>query len=205
MTILPRTDPAGHARRATTTPSHPPAHGDSIFRDALIDARGYSTDALLAMAEVFALDAVDDDPDWPGPTGRHLASERLRAIRAELDRRERLARLDAGLPTPSDERFAAWVELARMVRDRVDIVEVFVQNGYQLHDTGPTEAHASCLICGGTDRLVIRRDPPGRCWCRQCGWSGDVLTVAMSLRQCGFRDAVKELATLVGAREEIPA
>jgi len=176
----------------------------AIYDDALIDARGHSSDALQAMAEVFAIDAVDPDPAWPGETGRFLARERLRAIQTELNRRERVARLSAGTGTSTthDQRHAAWTKLAAAVRDRVDVVEVFVANGYSLHDTGKTEAHAACLLCGGDDRLVIRRGPPGRMWCRQCQWSGDAITLAMSLGQRGFRDAVTHLAGLVGA--EVP-
>lgn len=170
----------------------------SIYRDALIDAREYSSDALHSFAETFAIDAADPDPDWPGDVGRFLASERLRAVQHELARRERLARLNTGLSSPSDERYEQWREVARLIRERVDIVEVFVHNAYQLHDTGSTEAHASCLVCGGRDRLVIRRDPPGRAWCRRCEWSGDAIAIAMSLRQCGFRDAVTWLADLAG-------
>lgn len=169
-----------------------------IYHDALLDARGYSTDALLALADGFVLDVADPDPDWPGPVGRYLASERLRAIREVLARRERQARTNAGLPSPNDQRYQEWRELARLVRERVGIVDVFIQTGYPLHDVGPAEAHAPCPVCGGTDRLVIRRDPPGRCWCRRCPWSGDVVTVAMSIRQEGFRDSVTWLADLAG-------
>src|SRR5215216_2982039 len=80
----------------------------TIFTDALIDARGYSTDALLAMAETFAIDVADPDPDWPGESGRFLASERLRAIQTELERRKRIARrLNAGTAPADDRRRAA--------------------------------------------------------------------------------------------------
>lgn len=177
----------------------------TIYRDALIDARSYSTDALLAFADVLTLDAIDPDPDWPGPVGRELASERLRAVRTELERRDRLARIAAEVPTPHDRRYAAWRELAQLVRERVDIVEVFDRCGYHLHDVGSHEAHAACPLCGGVDRLVIRRDPPARVWCRQCAWSGDIITLTMSLvaGREQFRDAVRWLAELAGTESAV--
>lgn len=175
-----------------------PTEPTRMYRAARIDAREYSTDALLALADTFAIDATDPDPGFPGPVGRFLASERLRACRDELARRERLYRLNTGVPSPTDRRYEQWRSLAQLVRDRVDLVDVFEALAYQLHDTGPHEAHAACLVCGGVDRLVIRRDPPGRCWCRKCGWKGDVITVTMSLRQEGFRDATGWLANHAG-------
>ena len=187
----------------SATPDQPEStdNGNSIYTDMLSDARDSSTDFLLERAEVYALEAADDDPDFPGPVGQYLARERLRAIQTELDRRTRILHLDAGQRHQQGKHHAAWTDLARVVRERVDIVEVFVLSGYQLHDTGPTEAHAACIVCGGEDRLVIRRDPPGRCWCRRCGWRGDMITLTMYLRQCDFRDAVKWLAELAGTEE----
>lgn len=184
--------------RARTGEAPDRAQADTLYRDALIACRAYSTDALQAFGDAFAIDVADDDPDWPGPVGRHLAAERLRAIRDELSRRERLHRLDRDLPSPKDRRYDEWRRLAQLVRGRVDICEVFARVGYQLHDIGPNEGHAACPVCGGTDRLVIRRDPPARVWCRQCGWGGDTIVVTMSLNQCGFRDAVRRLADIAG-------
>lgn len=168
------------------------------YREASIAVRFYSVDALQSFDDVFAIDEVDPDPDFPGEVGRYLARKRRRAIRDELARRERLARLNTSLPSPSDRRYQEWRELAQLVRERVDILEVFTREGYHLHDVGPREAHAACLVCGGADRLVIRRDPPARVWCRQCRWGTDVIGLAMSLRQEGFRDALIWLAGLAG-------
>jgi len=171
-----------------------------IYRDTLLAARDCSTDFLLERADALAFEAADPDPDVPGPIGRHLARERLRAIREVVAHRERRARTTAGLPHPHDRQYQEWRYLARIVRERVDIIGVFIQTGYHLHDVGLAEAHAACPVCGGTDRLVIRRDPPGRCWCRQCEWRGDVITIAMLLRQEGFCDTVRWLADLAGER-----
>ena len=173
------------------------------YREASIAVRFYSSDALQSFDDVFAIDEVDPDPSFPGEIGRYLAQQRRWAVCEELARRERLAVLNTSLPSPSDRRYQEWRELAQLVRERVDILEVFSREGYLLHDVGPREAHAACLICGGTDRLVIRRDPLARVWCRRCRWSTDVIGLTMSLRQEGFRDAVRWLAGL--ARQAVAA
>jgi hypothetical protein len=177
----------------------------SVYDDALVAAHGYSADALLAIADAFSATVADPDPGFPGETGRHLASERLRAVRAELIRRERLSRIADGVASPTDRRYEQWRDLARLLRERVDVREVFAAAGYGLHDAGKTEAHAACPVCGGTDRLVIRYGPPGRCWCRRCEWGGDVITVAMSLLRLEFRDALTWLADVAGAATWVPA
>lgn len=187
-------------RRASRDES--PTEPTRMYRAARIDAREYSTDALLALADTFAIDATDPDPGFPGPVGRFLASERLRACRDELARRERLYRLNTGVPSPADRRYEQWRSLAQLVRDRVDLVDVFEALAYHLHDVGPHEAHAACLVCGGADRLMVRRSSPGRAWCRQCGWSGDLISVAMSIRGESFRDALVWLAGHAG--EAVP-
>lgn len=170
----------------------------TIYEDALIAARDESTDALLAFADAFIATAADAGLD---PVARHLASERLRAVRAELERRERLSRLQTGVASPAERRYAQWRELAQLVRERADMLRVLDLCGYAWTRTGKREAHAACPACGtGEDRLVITAGPPDLCWCRRCHWGGDVITVTMSLRQVGFRDAVAWLAGLCGER-----
>jgi hypothetical protein len=171
----------------------------SIYRDALLAARDYSADALLAFADGFAATVADTDAALPGEVGRHLARERLRAVRAELERRERLSRIAAGVPSPTDRRYQAWRDLARLVRERADMLRVFDLCDHHWRRTGRHEAHAACPVCpGGADRLVITAGPPDLCWCRKCGWGGDVVTATMALRQATFRDAVAWLAGLCG-------
>lgn len=170
----------------------------SVYREASIAARDYSTDALLSFADAFAATVADADAEFPGEVGRALAAARLRAVQGELDRRERLARIAVGVATPDDRSYLAWRDLARAVKERAGMLRVFDDCGYHLHDWSPKEAHASCPVCGGTDRLVITPGPPDLCWCRQCDWGGDVVTVAMSLRGCTFRDAVSWLARHAG-------
>lgn len=169
-----------------------------LRQEAALAARELSTDALLSFADALSFTIADDDPVFPGPVGRRLAGERLRAVREEIARRERLARVHSGLASPSDRSYEAWRTLAAMERERVDIRAVFEAAGWKLADEGPTEAHASCPACGGTDRLVIRFGPPARCWCRRCDWSADVITLAQSIIPgCHtFRDAVRVLAEI---------
>lgn len=170
----------------------------AIYEDALVAARDYSTDALLAFADAFGFIVADQELD---PVERRLASERLRAVRAELERRERLARLQSSLASPSDRRYEQWRQLAQLVRERADMLRVLDLCGYHVTRTSKREAHAACPACGtGEDRLVITAGPPDLCWCRRCHWGGDVITLTMSLRQCGFRDAVAWLAGLVGGQ-----
>lgn len=199
MSTLPYPDPGKNRDESSGAPTElPTPRPSAIYEQALIDARHYSADALQGFADVFATDAVDPDDDFPGETGRFLASERLRACQDDLARRDRLDRLNSNLPRTADRRYEQWRSLAQLLRDRVDIVAVFDACDYHLHDVGLAEAHAACPHCGGTDRLVIRRDPPGRCWCRHCGWSSDLISVTMSLRQAEFRDALTWLADLAG-------
>jgi len=172
----------------------------------LADARHLSVDALLSWRDVLNADLADDDADYPGPTGRCLAGERMRAVDSELARRERLSRIGRGVASPADRTYEAWRDLARAVTERVDVPELMEMTGHLLTPAGHNgrrgvpEYHASCPVCGGEDRLVVWGGPNGRCWCRQCGWTADAITIAQSfLPGCsGFRDSVKWLALMVG-------
>ena len=197
MTILPEVSPQRNATSMTNS---------TVYQDVLIDARSRSTDFLLSRTDWLPFTIYDDDSDFPGDVGRFSASERLRAINVELARRERVARLASGLPSPSDRRYEAWRELARLIRERVPVPFVFEVAGYALHPAGfngtrnADERAGPCLVCGGVDRMRVWNGPNGRAWCRQCGWSADVLTVAESLLpgvDC-FRDACRRLAELAG-------
>ncbi len=172
--------------------------------DAQLDARAMGSDALLTWRDVLALDAADPDPDYPGPVGRYLASERLAVVDAELARREQLARTTPRLMKTSARTHDAWRDLAHAVRERIDLPGLFHQlvgpvkpagrNGRR----GAPEYSASCPVCGGTDRLRLWGGPDGRAWCRQCEWSVDVVALAQSFAPgcTAFRDAVKWLAVL---------
>jgi len=178
----------------------------TAFREAVATARHMSPDALAQWRDVLTLDLADDDPDHPGPVGRHLAGERLRAVDAELARRERVARASAGVTTPADRRYEDWRELARVVTEHVDVPDVLTACGVAMvpkgHNgrRGTMEYAGACPLCGGTDRLRSWDGPHGHAWCRVCGWSADAVAVAQSLAPgcAGFRDAVRWLATMAG-------
>jgi len=192
------------AERAPGITHHPPE--STTHREAVACARHMSPDALAAWRDVLAVDVADPDPDYPGPTGRHLAAERLRAVDGELARRERVARIAGGAATPADRAHEDWRELARVVSERVAVPDVLIACGVPMHPVGysarrgAVEYAGPCPLCAGTDRLRAWHGPDGRCWCRRCSWSADAIAVAQSLAPgCqGFRDAVQWLATMAG-------
>lgn len=176
------------------------------YRDAVAEARHKSPDALLQWRDVLTADLADDDGNFPGVAGRELAAERLRAVDAELSRRERLSRLNRGVASPADQRYEQWRELARIVCDRIDIPELLALCGHDLTPAGfnaprgAREYAGACPVCGGTDRLRCWGGSNGRAWCRQCHWSADAVAIAQSLLPgCeSFRDAVRWLAVMAG-------
>lgn len=171
------------------------------YKNAEADARQTSPDALMQWKDVLSADLADDDDVL-----HELAGERLRAVDAELSRRERLSRLNRGVASPADQRYEQWRELARVVCERIDVVELMAICGHVLKPAGHNarrnvrEFSGACPLCGGQDRLRVWGGPNGRAWCRQCRWSADAITIAQSyLPGCSsFRDAVKWLATMAG-------
>jgi len=181
----------------------------AVYRDAEIDARGYSRDVLLAYRDVFRTDAADDDPVWPGEAGRYIARERLRAFEAELARRDLISTLPTSKLAKTAKEYEQWAELARTIRETVFIPDILKLIGCLVMPSGTSrqrpEYHSDCPVCrDGTDRLVSWGGPNGRCWCRKCGWSADVIAVAQSfLPDCEhFRDALKFLARLAALNQE---
>ncbi len=180
----------------------PPPSG--IRRDAEIECRLMSTDALLVWREVLALDLASADDNYPGPVGRYLASERISAVDSELSRREHLISTAPHLIQANTRTHEAWCELARTLRERVDLPEIFHmlvgsvrpvgRNGRR----GAPEYAAACPLCGGTDRLRLWGGPDGRAWCRACNWSVDVVALVQSYAPgcAAFRDAVKWLTNI---------
>jgi len=155
-------------------------------------------DALLAEHDVQAATVADPGEDWPGDVGRHLAGERLRAITEEITRRERLERMGLYAARESAARHQAWVDVAKLVRERVTMVDVLQRAGWPLVPNG-REHHGPCPACGGEDRFVVWTE---RAWCRQCNLSWDVVAAAESLIPgCeSFREAVRYLAEMAGER-----
>jgi hypothetical protein len=167
---------------------------------AEIDLRSYSTAALLERAE--ALMASAGDPDTPEVIRIHDL-ELLDVIRKELARRERLSRINAGVASPADRKYEELLKIATLVKERLELSEIFDAGGYHLIPAGTNgrrgcpEWKGACPVCGGDDRMVVWDDGPlGRAWCRQCEWLGDHITVARSLWQLDFEDAVRRLAEL---------
>ncbi len=186
------------------------AEPSPVYRDAAADARHLSVDALLSWRDALIADLADDDPDCPGPVGHYLATERLRAVDAELARRERLSRIGRGVASPADRTYEAWHDLARAVSERADVPDLMTACGHVLtargHNgrRGGPEYSAACPVCGGADRLRVWGGRNGRAWCRQCAWSADAVALAQSfVPGCEtFRDAVKWVAVAVG--EAVP-
>ena len=192
------------AERGTDITPRPPE--STTYREAVACARDKSPDALAQWRDVLTVDVADPDPDYPGPVGRHLAAEGLRAVDAELARRERVARVAGGVATRADRDHDGWRDLARIVSERVAVPDVLTACGQTMTPAGHNgrrgamEYAGACPVCGGSDRLRSWDGPHGRAWCRVCGWSADVIAVAQSLAPgCAhFRDAVRWLATLAG-------
>jgi hypothetical protein len=135
------------------------------------------------------------------------ARPRLQAVNEALDRIDRVSRIARGVASTRDRIYLAWSELARVVRERVDLPELFAMAGWKLRKAGRSsrrgedEYAGACPLCGGSDRLRVWSGPNGRAWCRQCEWSADAIAVTRSivLPGAGFRDAVSYLADYVGA------
>lgn len=69
--------------------------------------------------------------------------------------------------------------------------------GLKKQSNRSNEYHAPCPKCGGEDRLVVWPQPEQgnpRAWCRQCGWSGDVLALLMETEQMTFVEACNRLS-----------
>ena len=193
------------------TPDHVGTSTSKVCRDAIIEARALSTDAIMAELEVLALDISDPDPDWPGDIGRWLAGERLRAFEAELDRRARIWSMPASTAAKYAEDCDAWAHLARTVRETVSVPEALLLVGCAptragTRRNGEAEYHGPCPQCGGTDRLVSWDGPRSRCWCRRCDWRANVITIMQAhFPGCAhFRDAVRTLANLALLAGERP-
>jgi hypothetical protein len=173
----------------------------TAYRNAATDAKFYSNDALLSFADAEQYNVIDPETD---NVARILACNRLAAIRDELTRRERLSRIENGVPSPADLTYQKWRDLALLVRERLEISHIFDAAGYELKPAGINgrrhcpEWSGYCPVCAnGKDRLKVWDDgAKGRAWCRVCGWSTDHIGAAMSLRQLTFRDAVSWLAML---------
>jgi hypothetical protein len=144
-------------------------------------------------------------PEWWGEVGILIAREELDVLLGERDRRKRARALLGGDASKRDRTRQAWVDLARMVKERVTIPEVLQLAAYPVRQTGANEWHSACPACGeGDDRLVIWTGVKPGAWCRRCENSFDAISLCQSLiPECGeFRDAVRFLARLATLNRE---
>ncbi len=186
---------------------HPPS---TVFLDAAADARNLSRDALAAGVDLFQ--SIIADPE-AGPVERYLAAERLHAFDEETASRDLVDRLATGQATPHDRNCGAWDALREAVKQRVEVPDVLAIAGVPLRRAGASRGRPEfcgpCPRCeAGDDRLRAWAGPSGRCWCRVCEWSADVIGVASLITRTGqFRDCVRWLANYAGipAPEPLPA
>lgn len=212
VAISPTAAHEGDARNSNSTVFEEERSIAKLCTDDELDWRCERYEIELATTEMRWAGVAD--PDVRASTvelDRFLASERLRALLAEQELR-RWARLAPDGGNRYAERSAAWTELAREVAERTDIVELLTRSGYPLTRRGRDARRSGgyewngpiCPNCGaGNDRLVVFDGPRGRAWCRNCRWSADSIAVAMTILQCGFREAVAALAEALAIRAEV--
>ena len=173
----------------------------TTYDDAQADARWAALDALSSGVDLFR--SIADDPE-AHEFERLNATDRLRAFNEEIARRERVGRITNGTATRLDGEHVAWIELALLVRERVETPDILMLAGLPMRRTGTSrgreEWHGPCPVCGeGDDRLIAWSGPNGRLWCRVCGWSSNVIGAASFIVKTGsFRDCVRFLATYSG-------
>jgi len=166
------------------------------------------TPELLAWRDLVRCDVAEpgfDDEDT-NAVARELAKTRLAEIDREVARRERAARKDAGIPSPSDIRYVAWAEVAAELRDALPVPQALDHLGWPKMRVGRDregrdEYHGPCPLCGGRDRFIAWGAPRSRWFCRQCsdGRANDVVTLWRNTHPgLGFRAACEELAELAG-------
>jgi hypothetical protein len=179
-----------------SSPPNIPEPESNVLKDARADARWCSTDAVMASRDVFLDNASDLDLD---ETARYMAAERFRAFDDELNRRIRIVQLDPKTAARRTRECADWKSLADDVKQRVSVRDVLELAGFHIIEDGSGEAHSSCPVCGGHDRLVIW---PKKSWCRQCRWSVDAIAAAQSFLPGAthFRDAVRLLDDLASVK-----
>ena len=147
-----------------------------------------------------------DDPDWTELDRAVFALSRadhLAIAQAELDRRQRLLTMGHRLPEQFRRHSARLEVLCRAIHEQVHLGHVIEDVGMALVKRGK-EFHSACIVCGGTDRFVIWPPPRSRGWCRQCGFSPDVISFWRSWEQTSFADAVLAVSqTYLGMGAEL--
>lgn len=187
-----------HSASDSTHPARISNHDHMTYSEAWVTYISLTDAELDGIVDSlqYELGACDDLDPGSAEVASLVIVQRLRAAREVAA--QRLGRIRTGM-APNPARDDDWRALASEVRDRADIVKIFIEHGYPLARHG-REFHGPCPACGGRDRLLVTPGPPGRHWCRrQCGTRGDAITALRSLRPgLGFRDAVVELASGLG-------
>ena len=157
--------------------------------DAVLAVRALSQPALIDYAD--SLWWGYHDPDWDR-ADRALfqldRGQRMKVVQDELERRRRIDQEHA-LPPPLRIQSDRITVLARAISAEVNLADVLEGIGQQVA-RGRNEAHSECPQCGGRDRFVIWPPPRSRGWCRQCGWTPDVIEFWRWFDGSSFADAV---------------
>lgn len=209
-------DPMGSAHDQTTPPIAPDFHvvtSPTPRRDHLADetattAASMLTPELLWWRDLVRCNVVDPGfaDDDSNVVARESAKTRLAEIDREVARRERAARIDAGIPSPSDIRYTIWADIAAELRDVLPVPMALEHLSWPMRRTGRDrdgrdEYHGACPICGGKDRFIAWGSPRSRWLCRQCshGRANDVISLWRNAHPgLGFRAACEQLAALAG-------
>lgn len=186
----------------------PTPRRDHLADEAAATASAMITPELLWWRDLTRCNAVapgfhDEDTD---AVARLMAETQLAEIEREIARRERAARIDAGIPSPSDIRYTIWADIAAELRDVLPVPMALEHLGWPMRRTGRDrdgrdEYHGACPICGGKDRFIAWGAPRSRWLCRQCshGRANDVIALWRNAHPgLGFRTACEELAELAG-------
>jgi len=179
----------------------------ALREDAWVTARNMPSLDLGDWREQVICNQIDpgyDDEDT-NDLARLMARETFREVEREIARRERVARIDARVPSTSDDKFTAWTAVAAEIRKTVSVPMVLDHLGYPTKRVrrdrrGRDEYAGPCPFCGGRDRFVVWGLPQSRWMCRQCsdGHAHDAITLYRNAKGFGFVETCRDLARLGG-------
>jgi len=186
--------------------TRPPSTRDLVADEMAATVRGLPPTDLLWLRESLLIDLAEPgyaDAD-SNAVCRALVESRLPEVEREIARRERAARRDTRVTSPTDTGYAAWIDVAAGVRDTVSVPAVLARCGHEMRRVGRDrdgrdEYHGPCPWCGGEDRYHAWDLPRSLYWCRRCEMRGDVITLWRNLHPgLGFQAAVEELVAMAG-------
>jgi len=171
------------------------------------DAGGASADELayrLRECLYWRMGFRSYDHDGDEATFREYNRRRLDATDREIRRRLALLRDAVSSPDVVDRRPGRpdLVEVAQRVKAILTVPDVLVDLGFEPKRVGMSrgreEAHSSCPVCGGADRLISWGHPDSNWFCRRCREGGDVVKLAEIVLRVDFAEATRRLARLAG-------